>query len=187
MREAELLKEIQQISVMAKNKTVNRAKLHSLKQGKGEPVRVFAGRVQSLASACGYNSSCRGCQMTCSYAVEVIMDQIIFGLADLQIRRNILSKPDETYLHLEQLIMYVEGKESGSPALDLRSFESRNTKNNSPSGKEKPKERNMQFCANIHTPGKKTSGNWTELWQLLKEKSAGQNIAVHQELPKSDN
>ena len=42
VREAELLKEIWQISVMAKNKTVNRAKLHSLKQGKEEPDRVTA-------------------------------------------------------------------------------------------------------------------------------------------------
>ena len=49
------MKEIQQLAVMTKNRTVNRAKLHSLKQGKEEPVREFAGRVQSLALACGYN------------------------------------------------------------------------------------------------------------------------------------
>ena len=66
--------------------------------------------------------------MTCSYADEVIMDQIIFGLADLRIQRDILSKPDETYLHLEKLIVYVEGKESESPPLDLRSIESSNTR-----------------------------------------------------------
>ena len=97
--EAKVLKEIQQLSVMAKNKTVNRAKLHSLKQGKEEPVREFVGRVHSLASTCGYNLSRTGCKMTCSYVDEVIMDQIISRLADLRIQKGILSKPDETDLN----------------------------------------------------------------------------------------
>ena len=44
------LKELKQLAVRKKNKAVNRVKLGTIRQDKGEPVRKFAGRVRSLAA-----------------------------------------------------------------------------------------------------------------------------------------
>ena len=52
--ESSLLSEIKQIAVRAKNRAVNRVKLNTLKQDKGEPIRKFAGRCRSLATVSDY-------------------------------------------------------------------------------------------------------------------------------------
>ena len=41
--------ELKQIAVCKRNKAVNRVKLSTLKQDKGEPIRKFAGILRSLA------------------------------------------------------------------------------------------------------------------------------------------
>ena len=57
------LSELKQLAVRQKNRMVNRVKLGTLKQDKGEPVRKFYGRVHSLASVSEYTVSCAKCQV----------------------------------------------------------------------------------------------------------------------------
>ena len=66
-----------QIAVRAKNRAVNRVKLNTLKQDKGEPIRKYAGRIRSLATVSGYAVTCSTCQKAVQYTDEVIMDQAI--------------------------------------------------------------------------------------------------------------
>ena len=68
--------ELKQIVVCKRNKAVNRVKLSTLKQVKGEPVRKFAGRVRSLAMVNGYfvKSINEECGHDVSYTEAVIMD-----------------------------------------------------------------------------------------------------------------
>ena len=49
--EVQRLQELKQLAVRKKNKAVNRVKLATLRQDKGEPVRKFTGRVHSLAES----------------------------------------------------------------------------------------------------------------------------------------
>ena len=79
------LAELKQLAVRQKNRMVNRVKLGTLRQDKGEPVRKFAGRVRSLATVSEYKVSCKTCQVSIPYTEPVIMDQVIAGLADLQL------------------------------------------------------------------------------------------------------
>ena len=55
------LKELKQLAVRKKNKAVNRVKVGTLRQDKGEPVRKFSGRVPSLAAVSEYAVKCKSC------------------------------------------------------------------------------------------------------------------------------
>ena len=115
------LQELKQLAVRKKNKAVNRVKLGTLKQDKGEPVRKFSGRVRSLAAVSEYLVNCKGCKKDVSYSEEVIMDQIIRGLAQSDIQKDVLSHIDGDNLTLEKLLTFVEGKESGQASQGLLS------------------------------------------------------------------
>ena len=52
--EKTILEQLKTIAVKKQNIAANRMKLGSMKQGHGEPVRKFAGRVRSLATVCEY-------------------------------------------------------------------------------------------------------------------------------------
>ena len=106
-----------------RNKAVNRVKLSTLKQDKGEPVRKFAGRVRSLAAVNGYSIKCTNaeCGRDVSYTEAVIMDQLIAGLADTEIQKDVLSHTGADTWDLEKLLKYVEGKESGLASQGLMS------------------------------------------------------------------
>lgn len=110
-----VLAELKTIAVCKRNRAVNRVKLGTLKQDRGEPVRKFAGRVRSLASVSEYSIKCTkaDCTQMVNYTEPVIMDQIIRGLSDPEIQKDVLSHTESDTMDLETLIKYVEGKESG--------------------------------------------------------------------------
>ena len=90
--EQNVLAELKQIAVCKRNKAVNRVKLKSLTQDRGEPIRKFAGRVRSLAAVNGYSVKC----------TKVDCDQ------------------DDT-MDLETLLKFIKGKESGLASQSLMS------------------------------------------------------------------
>ena len=150
--ETTCLAEIKQIAVRAKNRAVNRAKLNTLRQDKGEPIRKFAGRIRSLASVSGYSLPCSSCKTAIYYTDEIIMDQVIAGIADLEIQKDVLSHPDASDLCLEKLLVFIEGKESGQTSLGLISC---GTVAASSNVIEKPKDRKCRYCGDVHELGKK--------------------------------
>ena len=109
--EKTILEQLKTIAVKKQNIAVNRMKLGSMKQGHGEPVRKFAGRVRSLATVCEYTVKCtrEDCNLI-TYAEEAIVDQVIRGLANTEIQKDVLGS-EKT--NLEKLLIFVEGKESG--------------------------------------------------------------------------
>ena len=52
---------------------------------------------------------------------EVIIDEVISGLADLEIQKDVLSNPGAKQFNLEKLLSYIEGKESGQTSQGLMS------------------------------------------------------------------
>ena len=75
------------------------------------------------------------------------MDQIIAGLADTEIQKDVLSYPEAANLTLEKLLVFIEGKESGQTSLGLMSSES--------VAAFKVKDRSCRFCGDTHVLGKK--------------------------------
>ena len=147
--ESSLLSEIKQIAVRAKNRAVNRVKLNTLKQDKGEPIRKFAGRCRSLATVSDYAVKCMKCKEQVAYTDEVIMDQVIAGIADQEIQRDVLSYPSAIPFTLETLLVFIEGKESGQASLNLMSGG-----RGSVSAAEL-KEKKCRYCGDAHIMGKK--------------------------------
>ena len=48
-----------------------------------------------------------------SYTDEVIKDQVIAGICDLEIQKDVLSHEDDKNFSLEALLAFIEGKEAG--------------------------------------------------------------------------
>ena len=121
--EETVLGELKKIAVKKRNKAVNRVKLGDLKQERGEPIRRFAGRVRSLASVSEFKVKCKGanCGADVSYAEEVIADQVVRGTADVEIQKDVLSHVDADTWDLENLLKFIEGKESGMASQGLMS------------------------------------------------------------------
>ena len=117
LTEETLKTQLKQIAVQKRNLLVNRFKVFKLKQDRGELVRKFAGRVRSLAAVSGY--SVKNGDTEVSYTEEVIRDQVIFGLADLEIQRDVLAHQDGDKITLENLLSFVEGKESSQTSQGL--------------------------------------------------------------------
>ena len=117
--EEEVLKQLKKIAVRKQNIAVNRVNLGTLKQDPGEPVRKFAGRVRSLATVCEFTIRCTGaaCEPV-SYMEEVIIDQVMRGLANSEIQKDVLGLDR---MGLEKLLLHVEGKESGHASQGLLS------------------------------------------------------------------
>ena len=91
---------------------VNRVKLQTLKQDKGELIRKFCGRIHSLATAAEYTVSCDVCSSEVSYTEKVIKDQVIAGIEDPKIQKDVISNGNGKDSTLENLLCFVEGKES---------------------------------------------------------------------------
>ena len=53
------------------------------------------------------------------YSEEVIIDQVIRGLANAEIQRDVLSHLDADKLTLDKLLTFIEGKESGEASQGL--------------------------------------------------------------------
>jgi len=114
--EQDILVQFKALAVQKKNNTVNRHKLSTMKQEKGEPVRKFFGRLRGVASVCGYTVSCNN--VCCNghqvpYYTQVIKEQLIKGLVSEEIQREVMSHKTIDTMDVDQLIVYIEGKEAG--------------------------------------------------------------------------
>ena len=63
----------------------------------------------------GYTIKCSkdGCNTDVSYQEAMVTDQLIRGLADSEIQKDVLNHTDSDTMDLETLLKYIEGKESG--------------------------------------------------------------------------
>ena len=77
--------------------------------------------MRSLAAVSEYALKCKGCNKDVNYSEEVIMDQVIRGLSNSEIQKDVLSQLDADNLTLEKLLTFVEGKESGQASQGLLS------------------------------------------------------------------
>ena len=93
---------------------------------------------------------CTKCEEPVSYTDEVIKDQVIAGIADSEIQKDVLSHPEAKVFDLEKLLSFIEGKESGMTSQGLMS-------GNKVESVTEPikKVKNCKFCGDSHIFGKK--------------------------------
>ena len=119
--EDQLLEEIRKLAVPHQNQLVNVVNLMGMVQDTDEGIRNFSARVQGQANVCTFKvavlANCpdqelckKQFEVTASYHKEMVKHQIVRGLANSDIKDIVLSEEDKT---LEDLIKFIEGKESG--------------------------------------------------------------------------
>ena len=113
--ESELLSKMHQLAVVSQNHLVNVVRLRSMMQDNDESVRSYLARLKGAANVCNLTVSCTcPTASTVSYADQEILHCLVKGLADEDIRRQVLGVVD--VMDLDTTVKFIEAKESGRKA-----------------------------------------------------------------------
>ena len=92
----------------------------SMRQEPGQSIREFYANAKSQAATCEYAVKCgRACCIEApliDYTSSVVKDIIICGLADPEIRRDVLELSDLDKMSTINLVGFIEGKEVAKKA-----------------------------------------------------------------------
>lgn len=109
--ESTILRHIKTLAVRQENVMVARVQLQQMQQDRDEPVRAFAARLRGQAGVCNFQVECP-CGARVDYGTTMIRDALVRGLADDEIRLDILGESQQD-MSLDSVLRYVEAKESG--------------------------------------------------------------------------
>ena len=112
----ELLAAMKAMAVIAVATGVNRAELMLLHQERDEAFRSFAARVRGKAETCAYTVRC-ACAVSVDFTEIIVRDVLIAGIADTDIRREILGIGNILEQTVNNVITLVESKEMARNAL----------------------------------------------------------------------
>ena len=104
---------IRTLAVREESPMVARAALYAMHQDRDEPVRTFAARARGQARTCKFTQDCPQCSTAVDFTDTMIRDVVTRGLDDQEIQQDILGDSNQE-LCLEEVIQFVESKESGS-------------------------------------------------------------------------
>ena len=104
------------LAVIAVATGVMRAELVRMQQERDESFRAFAARVRGKAETCAYITKCT-CLCEVDFTDSIIRDVLIAGIADLDIRREVLGTSAILERAVNDVISLVEGKEMARNAL----------------------------------------------------------------------
>ena len=108
-----LLSEMKSLAVIAVARGVLRAELFQMRQDRDESFRSYAARVRGKAETCSYTTRC-SCDLTINFTDIIVKDVLIAGIADLDIRRDILGIDSVLDKSLPEVITLVESREMAS-------------------------------------------------------------------------
>lgn len=116
-----LLASIKQLAVISIAASVRRADFLSLRQDHGQPIRSFAAKVKGKAQTCAFNKNCTraGCTQVVDYTDEMVKYVIISGIADEDIKKEVLGAPDLDAKSLNDTITIIENKEMAARAIAM--------------------------------------------------------------------
>ena len=87
-----------------------------IRQLRDEPFRAFAARVRGKADTCAFTIDCT-CGLKINYTDHMIRDTLLNGIADDEIRREILGGADMLTRAVNEIVALVEGKVMARNAL----------------------------------------------------------------------
>ena len=110
-----LLKSMKGLAVIKVANSVRRSKLLSTRQSHGEGFREFYANVKAAASTCNFkvkcpNECCQGSALV-DYTSSVVKDVIVLGIADPDIRKDVLAWEELDEKDDKALVAFVETKE----------------------------------------------------------------------------
>lgn len=122
--EANLLSKIKKLAVIPVAICVRRAELLTTKQDHGENARAFYSKVKGKAATCSYSVDCSSgtCTQVIDFTNIMVKDVIIAGLADEDVKKDVLGWSDLDDRSLEETITFIEAKEMARDALNKGSI-----------------------------------------------------------------
>ena len=111
--EKELLLLMKQFAVRYQNPMVHVQEFLQQTQNQDEGVRQFLTRLRGVGARCNFSEKCLDCDKDISYADSIIRFKLIAGLADPEIKEDILSLEEKS---LDDTVKAIEAKESGKHA-----------------------------------------------------------------------
>jgi len=113
--EANLLDAIKQMAVIKVATSVRRTNLLAVKQDHGETIREFYANVKATAATCNYTVHCPNpCCATnppIDYTSSIVKDVLVAGIADSDIRKDVLGWEELDSKNDKDLVAFVEAKE----------------------------------------------------------------------------
>ena len=91
LMEEELLKEAKQLVVKSRNKLVHRLKLATMVQGGDESITSFEIRLKPVARTGKFQVQCVACKGQADYTDQMVLDNLIRGLADEEIKMKVFN------------------------------------------------------------------------------------------------
>ena len=112
----ELLSAMRRLAVIPVATGVLRSDLMQMRQLRDEPFRAFAARVRGKADTCAFTIDCT-CGLKINYTDHMIRDTLLNGIADDEIRREILGGADILTRAVNEIVALVESKEMARNAV----------------------------------------------------------------------
>ena len=113
--EAALLAAMKRIAVIKVATCVRRTNLLQSKQASGETIREFYANIKAVASICNYRVKCpHDCCATkplVNYTSDVVKDVLVAGIADPDLRKEVLSWSELDTKEVKAVVSFVETKE----------------------------------------------------------------------------
>ena len=123
---SQILTAMRSLAVIPVATGVLRTELMQLRQERDEPIRAFAAKVRGKAETCAFTALCE-CGENVDYTDHAIRDVILNGIADSDIRREVLGTTDILKKPVNDVIALVENKEmarSASSSSDMSAMSS---------------------------------------------------------------
>ena len=110
LTEQELLNEARNLAVKRRNKLVNRIKLAGMVQGVDETITSYETRLKPIARTGKYKEKCNNCFQDVDFTEQMVLDNLIRGLADETIQTKVLAMNDED-ITLSKVVKFIESEE----------------------------------------------------------------------------
>lgn len=120
-----LLEAIRKMAVLQVATSVRRTKLLATKQEPGQLIREYYANVRATASTCDFtmrctHSCCAGKEPV-DYTSKVVKDILVAGIADTDIRKDVLGHPNLDSMLDKDIVKFVEEKEMAKNAVSATS------------------------------------------------------------------
>ena len=118
--EDELLCAIKRLAVVTKARSVRKTELFSMKQDHGQPIRTFAAKIKGKAQVCVLSKQCTNanCNQVVDYSEDIVKYVLISGIADEEIKKDVLGHENLDSKTLNETISIIENKEMAVRAMN---------------------------------------------------------------------
>lgn len=119
VNEATLLNAIKRLAVISTAESVRKTELLSMRQDHGQPVRSFVAKVKGKAQVCSFTKTCTAslCSQQIDFSDEIVKYVVISGIADEEIKKDVLGHADLDTRSLNDTITLIENKEMAVRAM----------------------------------------------------------------------